>query len=124
MSNTHFSFSRSADLMAQSSEIAHIHAARMDSEFNSYHVVNSVDDLVADPNATFNVHSFQTEMTQEIDMDEATTSLSQIREASQAWGILQTANDKYKTIYMTKEDTPGGKQGGYLLGRHRECDVM
>ncbi|KAI8054681.1 kinase-like domain-containing protein [Syncephalis plumigaleata] len=106
MSNTHFSFSRSADLMAQSSEIAHIHATRMDSEFNSYHVVNSVDDLVADPNATFNVHSFQTEMTQEIDMDEAATSLNQMKEASRAW------------------DTPGGKQGGYLLGRHRECDVI
>ncbi|KAI9598959.1 kinase-like domain-containing protein [Syncephalis fuscata] len=104
--NSHFSFSRSADLMAQSSELAHAGVTRLDSEFHSFHVVNS------------------TEMTQEIDMDDAVTTLDSQAEEPPAWGILQTANNKYPTIYMTKEDTPGGKQGGYLLGRHRECDVI
>lgn len=45
------------------------------------------------------------------------------------WGILHSLNPVYVNVLLTKsvetDDTYGsGRAGGYLLGRHRECDIV
>ncbi|KAJ1977116.1 serine/threonine protein kinase, partial [Dimargaris xerosporica] len=40
------------------------------------------------------------------------------------WGVLLSLSPKYPTVQLTKRnDHAGGGKCGYLLGRHRECDI-
>ncbi|KAK9695576.1 serine/threonine protein kinase [Basidiobolus ranarum] len=67
--------------------------------------------------ASENTHSPRT-----IDSFSANTSASQTQETqatSDPWGILQSINPDYATVYLSKTD---GR--GYLLGRHKECDII
>ncbi|RKP37723.1 kinase-like domain-containing protein, partial [Dimargaris cristalligena] len=39
------------------------------------------------------------------------------------WGVLLSLSSKYPTFQLTKRTAQTGQKGGYLLGRHRECDI-
>ncbi|ORX91130.1 Pkinase-domain-containing protein [Basidiobolus meristosporus CBS 931.73] len=58
--------------------------------------------------------------TEPIDSTPSNDSSSQIEDTPTThWGILQSINPEYPTVYLSKTD---GR--GYLLGRHSECDVI
>lgn len=39
------------------------------------------------------------------------------------WGVLLSLNPQYETLYLTKQAVDGAS-GVYLMGRHKECDVV
>jgi serine/threonine-protein kinase Chk2 len=62
-------------------------------------------------------------ITQDSSSTEPWTSTDQLDDDVEVWGLLQSYRPDVKSIRLVKQGTLDSK-GAYLIGRHRECDVV
>ncbi|KAI9017731.1 kinase-like domain-containing protein [Gaertneriomyces semiglobifer] len=85
------------------------------------------DDILDDlfPELPEPVEDVITQATQISPLDSQIPLSNSTPSGRRAWGILKSLNSDYPTVklYEKPQGGPKWKRGGYLIGRHRECDV-
>ncbi|RKP06701.1 kinase-like domain-containing protein [Thamnocephalis sphaerospora] len=126
--DSRYSFSQSAELAAQSSSIPAAMAGqpKMHTTASEYVMLgHSLDDHVQATTQGFDETQEVNLCDMDEDGDEADDELGSYQAPTlPPWGTLLSINPDYPTLQLVKDDQPGSAKGGYMLGRHRECDFI